>query len=154
MQSVERIFLILNILAACPADGMRPSDLSRKSGLDKATTLRILNALFKQRIVKKVLSPDGKKGILYQLGNQLVFLGLAAQRTFTMDDLLRPALQRLSEKTEDTCFVTVRSGYHSFCLLREIGSYPIQIRSLPVGACRPLGVGGGGGCHFIGPSRE
>ena len=66
----------------------------------------------------------------------------SAQRNFTLDDLLRPALQRLIEKTEDTCFISVRNGYNSICILREMGSCPIQIRSLPVGGCRPLGVGG------------
>jgi len=36
----------------------------------------------------------------------------------------------------------MRTGNYSLCALREVGDYPVQIRSLNVGSRRPLGIGG------------
>jgi DNA-binding IclR family transcriptional regulator len=42
------------------------------------------------------------------------------------------------------CFLTVRTGLDTLCVARRIGSYPIQVLSIEVGARRPLGVSSAG----------
>jgi DNA-binding IclR family transcriptional regulator len=56
------------------------------------------------------------------------------------DDILRETSQRVG----DTLFLTVRTGNDTLCVDRRIGSYPIQVLSIAVGARRPLGVSSAG----------
>ena len=56
------------------------------------------------------------------------------------DDVLRQLAQRLG----DTLFLTVRTGNDTLCVDRRIGSYPIQVLSIEIGARRPLGVSSAG----------
>jgi DNA-binding IclR family transcriptional regulator len=137
VQSVDRVVSILTILAAGPASGMRLTDIARKAGLDKATASRILDALCHADMVCR----DAEER-LFQLGSEQFFLGMAAQRNFTLVEDMRPAVQALATRTGDTAFLSMRSGNHSLCALRETGDYPVQIRTLNVGSRRPLGIGG------------
>jgi DNA-binding IclR family transcriptional regulator len=53
-------------------------------------------------------------------------------------------LAELSEEVGDTLFLTVRTGNDTLCIDRRIGSYPIQVLAIEIGARRPLGVSSGG----------
>src|SRR6185369_18040099 len=53
-------------------------------------------------------------------------------------------LERTSQEIGDTLFLTVRTGNDTLCVDRRIGSYPIQVLSIEIGARRPLGVSSAG----------
>jgi DNA-binding IclR family transcriptional regulator len=53
-------------------------------------------------------------------------------------------LPQLAERLGDTLFLTVRTGNDTLCVDRRIGSYPIQVLAIEVGARRPLGVSSAG----------
>jgi DNA-binding IclR family transcriptional regulator len=55
-----------------------------------------------------------------------------------------PHLAAASAQLGDTLFLTVRTGLDTLCVARRIGSYPIQVLSIEVGARRPLGVSSAG----------
>jgi DNA-binding IclR family transcriptional regulator len=80
----------------------------------------------------------------YFLGHLIFELGLAASSNFNLRDICQPSLVRLAEKTGDTVFLTIRSGYDTVCIDRREGSFPIRTLTLDVGTRRPLGVGAGG----------
>ena len=53
-------------------------------------------------------------------------------------------LTKASTQLGDTLFLTVRTGLDTLCVARRIGTYPIQVLSIEVGARRPLGVSSAG----------
>jgi DNA-binding IclR family transcriptional regulator len=55
-----------------------------------------------------------------------------------------PYLLELSREVGDTVFLTIRTGLDALCVARLIGTYPIQVLSIEVGARRPLGVSSAG----------
>jgi DNA-binding IclR family transcriptional regulator len=58
---------------------------------------------------------------------------------------LRQELQQdVTQRIGDTLFLTARTGLDTLCVARRLGSYPIQVLSIEVGARRPLGVSSAG----------
>jgi DNA-binding IclR family transcriptional regulator len=138
-QSIERAVTVLRVLASRGRHGMPLAEIARHASLNRPTVHRILKCLCAQGATAR--DPDSRR---YYLG-QLVFeLGLAASPQFTLNELCRPALLRLADRTGDTVFLTLRSGYDAVCIDRREGSFPIRALVLDVGTRRPLGVGAGG----------
>src|SRR5262249_41827631 len=79
----------------------------------------------------------------YHPGVELRVLGAAAARRFDIGGVCRPELERIAKQTQDTVYLSVRSGYQSICVARYEGAFPIRTLSLNVGDRRPLGVGSG-----------
>lgn len=139
MQALERLIAVLHALAAGPEGGLRLTDIAAFAGLDKATAGRFLGALCKERIVARNAVDKN-----YLLGPELVFLGLAAERSFDLGKMLHPPLTRLAAKTGDCSYLVIRSGNFAVCYGKAVGSYPVQAQVVQVGVRRPLGVGGTG----------
>ncbi|MFD1199886.1 IclR family transcriptional regulator [Brucella gallinifaecis] len=136
MQSLDRFAKILKALAGADKSGLRLSQVARLTGLGLPTTLRLLEALVKQGFAEA--DRDQKS---FSLGPELVFLGMAATRSFPVAQLARDALLNLAGMTGDTAYLTLRSANHTICLDRVLGSYPVQTMTIQVGDQRPLGVG-------------
>ena len=79
----------------------------------------------------------------YFLGPLSFELGLAAAPRFNLPHICSPWLHRIAQKTGDTVFLMVRSGYDSVCMDRHEGAFPIKTNTMDVGARRPLGMGAG-----------
>ncbi len=79
----------------------------------------------------------------YFLGPLSFELGLAAAPRFNLPHICTPWLNRIAQKTGDTVFLMVRSGYDSVCMDRHEGAFPIKTITMDVGARRPLGMGAG-----------
>lgn len=138
-QTIARAAQVLRLVAARNSSGMRLVDLARHAKLERPTAHRILQGLAAEGLVRQ--EPATKRWFL----GRLVFeLGLAASAQFNVRDLCRPVLVRLAERTGDTVFLTVRSGFDTVCVDRLEGSFPIKTLTLDVGTRRPLGVGAGG----------
>ncbi|KAI5911953.1 IclR family transcriptional regulator [Azoarcus sp. PA01] len=138
-QSIQRAAHVLRILASRNSTGLRLVDISSHSRLERPTAHRILKCLIVEGLVKQ--DPQTRR---YFLGHLAFELGLAASSSFNLRDICRPVLVRLAEKTGDTVFLTIRSGFDTVCIDRAEGSFPIRTLTLDIGTRRPLGVGAGG----------
>jgi DNA-binding IclR family transcriptional regulator len=138
-QSVHRAALLMRAIASRGRDGARLVDLTQHTRLERPTARRILKSLVAEGIVLQ--EPANRR---YFLGHLIFELGLAAAPQFNLQRLCEPLLTRIADRTGDTVFLTVRSGFDSVCLDRKEGAFPIKTLTLEVGTRRPLGVGAGG----------
>lgn len=138
-QTIQRAAFIVRLIASRSRTGMRLTDIVRHSRLERPTAHRMLKCLIAEGLVMR---DSGAR--LYFLGPLVFELGLAAAPQFNLCDICRPSLQRIAEKTGDTVFLSVRSGYDSVCIDRKEGSFPIKTLTLDVGTRRPLGAGASG----------
>ena len=134
--SVQKACLILRAMS--DAQTTRLTDIAAAAGLDKATTLRLLDVLARARFVAR--DPATKQ---YSLGAELFVLGAAALARFDPRPIVRPGLLRLANAFEDTAILSIPSGAESICVDLEEGRFPIRANYLEVGSRRPLGVGAG-----------
>lgn len=138
-QSIERALHVMRIVASRSRTGVRLTEISRLARLEQSTTHRILKCLISGGMIQH--NADSRR---YHLGHLIFEMGLAAAGKFNVRAICRPSLVRLAEKTEDTIFLTIRSGFDTVCLDRKEGGFPIRTLTLDIGTRRPLGVGAGG----------
>jgi DNA-binding IclR family transcriptional regulator len=138
-QAIRRALAVLRILAAGREHGVRLSDVVQSTALTRPTVHRILQVLVEEGIVER----SDKSG-RYVIGRQVSELALARQSRSPLLVAAEPFLARVSAQLGDTLFLTVRTGLDTLCVARRIGSYPIQVLSIEVGARRPLGVSSAG----------
>lgn len=134
--SIQKVCRILRALSV--PDALRLADVCAATGLNKATVLRLLDALADEGFVER---DEATKR--HRLGEAAMMMGLAAQGRDRLRDRARPWLMRLAGLCGDTVILSVRSGAQALCVDRESGSYPIRANYLDVGSRRPLGVGAG-----------
>jgi DNA-binding IclR family transcriptional regulator len=138
-QAIRRALAVLRILASGREEGLPLAEVVQSTGLTRPTVHRIVHALIEEGIVER----HDKTG-RYAIGGQVLELALARPSRSPLlaaaDDVLRQLAQRLG----DTLFLTVRTGNDTLCVDRRIGSYPIQVLSIEIGARRPLGVSSAG----------
>lgn len=134
--SVQKACRILQVLS----DGRnaRLTDIATAAGQDKATTMRLLDALAREGFVSR--DPLSKR---YALGAEIFVLGAAAAARFDPRAIARPSLIRLAHAFADTVILSARRGAESVCIDLEQGSFPIRATYLEVGSRRRLGVGAG-----------
>ena len=146
--SVQKACRILRAMS--DAKNARLTDIAREAGLDKATTLRLLDVLTRDGFVAR--DPTTKH---YSLGTEVFVLGAAAQSRFDPRPIVGASLLRLAHAFEDTAMLSVPSGAESICVALQEGTYPIRANYLEVGSRRPLGVGAGSLALFAWmPDRE
>lgn len=137
-QTIQRASMLVRLVASRSRTGIRLADVVQHSGLQRPTAHRILKCLIEEGFLMQ------DEAHHYRLGPLIFELGLAAAPQFNLCDICRPSLQRIAEKTGDTAFLSVRSGYDSVCIDRKEGSFPVKALTLEIGVRRPLGVGAGG----------
>jgi DNA-binding IclR family transcriptional regulator len=137
-QSIERALTLLREIAAHNRGGSRLLDLATRTGLQRPTVHRMLKCLAAENMVQQ--NPETHR---YFLGPMVFELGLTAAPRFNLREICHPALTRIAEATNDTVFLTQRSGLDSVCIDRHEGTFPIKTFTLEIGMRRPLGVGTG-----------
>jgi DNA-binding IclR family transcriptional regulator len=138
-QAIRRALSVLRILAAGREDGVPLAEVVQATGLTRPTVHRIVHVLIEEGIVER----HGRSG-RYAIGNQVPELALARPRPSPLLVAAGPSLRRASSEIGDTLFLTVRTGNDTLCVDRRIGTFPIQVLSIEVGARRPLGVSSAG----------
>ena len=138
-QAIRRALAILRILAAGRETGLPLADVIQATGMTRPTVHRIVHALIEEGIVEQ-----RQKTGRYAIGNQVPELALARPSPSPLLAIAEDVLRRTSRQIGDTLFLTVRTGNDTLCVDRRIGSYPIQVLSIEVGARRPLGVSSAG----------
>lgn len=137
-QSVDRALALLSLVGRHAGRGASLSQLVAESGLNKPTVRRLLLALIRGGLVEQ--EEDTR---LYFLGEEAYVLGTFAAPRFGLLEICRASLARLSEKSQDTSFLSVPRDTLSLCLYREEGTYPVRTHALQAGLEHPLGIGAG-----------
>jgi DNA-binding IclR family transcriptional regulator len=130
---------VLRILAAGREKGVPLAEVVQATALTRPTVHRIVQVLIEEGIVER-----GDKTGRYAIGRQVPELALARQSRSPLLIAADPYLTKASTQLGDTLFLTVRTGLDTLCVARRIGTYPIQVLSIEVGARRPLGVSSAG----------
>ena len=130
---------VLRVIASKGKRGMRAGEVVATSGLAEATCFRMLHRLELEGMVDR--DPQTRK---FFLGPLLYEFGLLARPRYRLGELCDAPLHRLAEFTQDTVYLSERSGLEAVCANRALGDYPIKSLSLDIGIRRPLGVGAGG----------
>ena len=110
-------------------------DLARLTGLDKATLLRLLGVLVRERLAHRF--DDGT----YSPGPALLHMGMLYRRTFDMGSRLQPVMHRVMLQTGETVAFYVRSGDERVCLFRENSANEVR-HHVEVGTRVSLSAGG------------
>lgn len=134
--AAQKVCRLLRVLSN--PQPLRLTDLVSQSGINKATTLRLLETLIAEGYVQR--DEVSKR---YALGPEALVLGIAMQGRDPIRDRARPALVRLAAMSGDTLLLSTRHGLESVCVDREFGSFPIRANYLDLGSRRPLGAGAG-----------
>ncbi|WP_431269984.1 IclR family transcriptional regulator [Dankookia sp. P2] len=137
-QSLGRATAILDALAAAGGTGLRFVDVVRLSGLSQTTTHRMIAALSTHGFIEQ----DGP-GTRYLLGMRLAGWAFAAGNRFGLAEVARPIMHALCDATEDTVYLTLRSGDMAICVSRIEGAYPVRALVVKPGDRRVLGLGAG-----------
>lgn len=117
---------------------LRLNAIADTTGLNRVTTLRILDELTAQGFVARSESPPR-----YSLGPESVAMGASSSLALDIRGAARASLVRLADFSEDTVLLSVKSNAEAICVDRAHGTYPVQATFLHVGSRRPLGVGAG-----------
>jgi DNA-binding IclR family transcriptional regulator len=113
------------------------AELSRRSGLHKSTVLRLARTLAADHYL--VQKDDGT----WRLGRAVAWLGACYQATFSVRELIEPALRELALLSEESASFYVREGDIRTCLLRVEGPQAIR-HHVRIGANLPLNLGAPG----------
>lgn len=113
------------------------ADLSRKTGLNKATLLRFIHTLDRLGYIGH--RDDG----YYHVGCQALWLGRLYQASIGEADLIRAALARLVDATKESASFIVKEGDVRICVYRVNSQYQIRDH-VEIGDIRPLGMGAPG----------
>ncbi|CDN49990.1 IclR family transcriptional regulator [Neorhizobium galegae] len=137
-QAVERALQLLSVVGRGAEKGVALADVVADSGLNKPTARRLLMALMRSRLVEQ-----DELTRRYYLGGELYVLGMLASRRHGLLEMAGESLKRLSGKSADTSFVSMRRDDYAVCLHREEGTHPVRTHALLTGDQNPLGVGAG-----------
>jgi DNA-binding IclR family transcriptional regulator len=137
-RSIGRATLVLSALARAKSQGLRLTDVANNTGLGKATAHRFLAGL----VANGWVDQDEHTGTFF-LGMQLLSWAVAAGDRYGIAQHCAPLLSRLAEKTEDTVYLSLRTGSEAVCIARFEGAFPIKTLTLQIGDRRPLGMGAG-----------
>jgi len=149
-QAIRRALAVLRILAAGRENGLPLREVVRATGLTRPTVHRIIHVLIEEGVVERIDKSDR-----FAVGRQVPELALARQTRSKLLVVAERSLAALSSEVGDTVFLTTRTGLDTLCVARRLGSFPIQVLSIEVGARRPLGVSSAGVAILAAmPARE
>jgi IclR family acetate operon transcriptional repressor len=132
VRSVDRALDLLELLER--GDGpLRLVELSRGSGLQNATVLRILGSLQRRGWVT---AEHGE----YRVGPAALGIANGFLTTDRLSERARPVLQQLADSTRLTASLYVRIGEERILTVRVDGEDPLRYQ-LPLGRRLPLHVG-------------
>lgn len=132
-RSVERALSILKCYGA-EDRGLTLAEISRRTGIHKATALRLLATLESQGMIAR--APTGA----FSLGAELLRLGTLFADGLEVAPIVRPILRRLVEATGESSSLFVKEGDFRRCLVREETSRTIR-EHVRVGDLLPLPMG-------------
>lgn len=137
-RAVDRALSLLSMVGRHAERGVALSVIVTESGLNKPTARRLLLALIRAGLVEQ-----DEETRRYYLGAEAYVLGSLSSRRFGLLQMAQDGLRRISRRTEDSSFLSVRRDTFSLCLYREEGTWPVRTHALQAGFEHPLGIGAG-----------
>ncbi|MEZ5936453.1 MAG: IclR family transcriptional regulator [Alphaproteobacteria bacterium] len=137
-QNIARTRTILDALAESAGQGLRLTDVVRRTGLGKTSCHRALAGL----VAHGLADQDEESGHFF-LGLRLLGWAARSTRRYGLSRFIAPCLDRLAQMSEDTVYFSLLSGNEAVCVDRREGAYPIKTLTLGIGDRRPLGIGSG-----------
>src|SRR5918998_585655 len=138
-QTLDRAIDLLRHVAGSRETGASLSELTRASGLTKPTTRRLLISLIENGLVEQ-RGEDRR----YYVGAETYALGMMASSRFGIERVAVESLRRLAKRSGDAALLTIQSGYHTVCVGRQEGDFPLRSHVLQPGDRHPLGAGAAG----------
>lgn len=139
-QAVRRALSVLRVVAgSAPQQGVRLKDVVAQVGLNAATVHRLLRVLVEEGAVD--YDPLARR---YRGGKELFLLGLSRPGYFPIRTLAEPYARKLAELTGETVFLIVGGNTDTVVLDRKVGTGPVQVLAVEVGARMPMGLGSAG----------
>ncbi|MBV6306635.1 IclR family transcriptional regulator [Candidimonas humi] len=132
-RSVERALTILKCYGA-EDRGLTLAEISRRTGIHKATALRLLATLESHGMIAR--APSGA----FTLGAEVLRLGTLFADALEVAPIVRPILQRLVQATGESASLFVKEGNFRRCLVREETRSTIR-EHVRVGDLLPLPMG-------------
>jgi DNA-binding IclR family transcriptional regulator len=136
---LAKAFLVLRQISRRHRAGWTLTELAQACNLHHATALRILRALQSEEMV--AMRPGTKH---YVLGPATLEFSASVHPGFDLRAAVAQPVRRLARLTGGNAFFSVRSGYDSVYIARELGSHKTHALPLEVGARRPLCATAGG----------
>ena len=136
VEAVERALRLLDVFG--PADqGLSLKEVSERSGINKATILRLSFSLEKYGHITR----DGEG--LFHLGPALWRLGSVFRQSLRLGPIIRPILSQLVDVTNESASFYVKRGDTGVCLYR-VNSSRLARDHVQEGEVIPLNVGSSG----------
>ncbi len=136
VHSVDRALMVLG--AFRKGDGaLTLAELAVRTGLVKSTTLRLLASLQNFGLVER--QEDGG----YSLGLEITRLNEVFTASFSIEQVVLPAMRTLAAKTGESVAFHVRQGDRRLCLYRVESQHPLREHG-NAGDLLPLERGAGG----------
>ncbi len=103
---MERTAQVLKTFSRASTPTLGVTEIAQELDISKAVVHRILNSLRVQRFID--IDPTSRR---YMLGPASLAVGLAFLRNVDVRDLARPVLRELSDRTQETATLSIRSGW-------------------------------------------
>jgi len=139
VNSLRRAAAIVQVIAASGDAGVRLIDITKSTGLRRATVHRLCRTL---QSLGWVRQPRDRQR--YYLGGALPMLTSLLPSRRRLAEAGRGTLTLIAEETEDTAFLFLHDGLDALCVDRREGSYPVKPLLVDIGDRRPLGLGAAG----------
>lgn len=136
VQSLERAFSLLSLLADHHVHGMSMRQLIQSTGMSRPTIHRMLSFLLRMHYAEQ-----DPKTHAYRLGTAAMLLGLRTMSRPPLVQTYLPTMRRLTRRTGEGVFLGVGIGDYSYNLhLEQVPPENPMLRGL-VGETRLLGLG-------------
>ncbi len=114
---------------------MALTDLGKASGLNKATTYRLVQSLVKYSMLAR--EPGGRR---YVVGPGLIGLSARVIQRINIRESAHPILERIAIETSETVSLHIRHLRHRVCIDTIESNLPVR-RVVPLGETLPLYAG-------------
>jgi len=134
--AVDRALFVLSVFREGDT-ALGLAELAHRSGLYKSTLLRLLASLEHARLVQR--QADGR----YGLGPEVARLNAVYAASFSLEQVVMPALRELVRDTRESAAFHVEQGEHRLCLYRVDSPQPVRDH-IRAGDLLPRNRGAGG----------
>jgi DNA-binding IclR family transcriptional regulator len=134
--ALRRGLHILNALRNALGEPLGVAEIAAAIGLPRPTVYRLLETLEGEGYARR-----DDSGKLFAISSPDHDLG---DRWSAFSHKMEPLMRRIAQRTGNAVFLARQDKAELLVLHREIGTYPIQVLSMPIGGRQPLGVGAAG----------
>ncbi|OPL09352.1 MAG: hypothetical protein AVO33_00600 [delta proteobacterium ML8_F1] len=137
IRSIERALKVLTCFD-WQNQTLSTTEIAKKIGLAKSTTSRILSTLENEGFLFRDETTSQ-----YQLGHQIYYLGMLAQKDFDIREVSHPIMKAIRDKTQETVSLYLLENYQRICVAQVESERSIKQSSV-IGESLPIWLGASG----------